>query len=788
MTKRLLTIFFLLMLLFPGISWSQSAFTISGYVKDASNGETMPGAAVYVVETKQGTATNPYGYFSLTLPGGEYTLRASFIGYEEQTIKIKLLENKKLNFSLKSQSIETQTVTVIGQKEERNVQSTQMGSVSLPIEQIKSLPALMGEVDILKTLQLLPGIKNAGEGNSGFYVRGGGPDQNLILLDEAVVYNASHLFGFFSVFNSDAVKNVNIIKGGMPSNYGGRLASVLDITMKEGNNQKFQVDGGIGVISSRLTVQGPIKKDTSSFIISARRTYIDVLVNPFISESSQFKGSGYYFYDLNTKLNYTLSEKNRLFLSAYFGRDVFSYKNKKSNFNTDIPWGNATMSLRWNHIFNDKLFSNTSVVFTDYKFATEVMQRQFQLKIGSGIRDYNAKMDFNYLPNIRNNIKFGFNYTFHRFTPSSTSFKVGNVDIVKEKEIYQYANEAAVYFMDEYDFTEKLRLNAGIRYSAFQHIGPYDYFVPDDTRKIVDTVHYAAGKNIKFYQGLEPRLLLRYALNLTTSLKASYTHNYQYLHLATFSAITLPTDIWVPASTLIQPQIGNQYALGIFRNYKNNMFETSLEVYYKDMKNLIEYRDGTVPQDNTNNNIENNVVFGTGKSYGSELFLKKALGKLNGWIGYTLSWTTRKFPDLNNGKEFYARYDRRHDLSVVATYELNEKWTFSAVFVYGTGNAITLPIGRYFIEGNIIDQYGERNAYRMPAYHRADISVTWKNKKTEKFESNWNFSIYNVYDRRNPYFIYFENSGSVEQGNLKIQAKQVSLFPILPSVTYNFKF
>lgn len=784
--KNALLISFLLITF--SCSFAQDKFTISGYVKEAATGESMIGASVYIKELSKGTAANIYGFYSLTVDKGNYTLIVSYLGFVEQIIPITLNKNTAQNIFLVQKSIQTNTIEIMGERPENNVQSTNMGTIELSIEKIKSLPAFMGEVDILKTIQLLPGIKNAGEGNSGFYVRGGGPDQNLILLDEAVVYNASHLFGFFSVFNSDAVKNVNIIKGGMPANYGGRLASVLDISMKEGNNQSYHADGGIGLISSRLTLQGPIKKDKSSFILSGRRTYIDVLTAPFVPESSPFKGSGYYFYDLNTKLNYQFSDKDKIFFSGYLGRDVFTYKNTRSRFNVSIPWGNATAALRWNHLYNEKLFMNASLIFTDYQFASEIEQKQFQFKLSSGIRDWNAKVDFSYFPTIRHNVKFGFNYIFHTFTPSSVSFKVGTVQLAPDKVVHQYANDGALYITDDFDLTEKIKINAGLRYSVFQHIGPYDSFIQDVTGKIIDTVSYTSGQNIKVYQALEPRISLRYALNLKSSLKASYTYNNQYLHLAAFSTVTLPTDIWVPASSLIKPQTGNQYAIGYFRNFKNNRYETSIEAYYKDMNNLIEYRDGTLPQDNTSKNIENNVVFGKGESYGTELFIKKALGRFNGWIGYTLSWTSRTFEDLNRGKEFYARYDRRHDLSVVTTYELNPKWTFSAVFVYGTGNAITLPVARYFIQGNIIDEYGDRNAYRMSAYHRIDVSVTYTRKKTEKFESSWNFSIYNVYDRRNPYFIYFDNTGSADQGTLDIKAKQVSLFPILPSVTYNFKF
>ncbi|OFY37945.1 MAG: TonB-dependent receptor [Bacteroidetes bacterium GWF2_38_335] len=787
--KHYIVAFFLLVLFAPGFLAAQK-FTISGYVKDVQTGEDLIGASVYIKSISKGTTTNNYGFYSLTIDKGTYDLTVSFLGYSDFTKKIDLKQNVKLNVELNSSSIITETVVVTGERSDRNVKSTQMSIVKMPVEQIKTLPALMGEVDILKTIQLLPGVKSGGEGNTGFYVRGGGPDQNLIMLDEAVVYNASHLFGFFSVFNADAVKSVNLIKGGMPAQYGGRLSSVLDLSMKDGNSKEFEVDGGIGIISSRLTVQGPIKKDTCSFIVSARRTYIDVLVEPFVKKTAKARGSGYYFYDLNTKINYRFSDKDRLFLSGYFGRDVFTFKRKDLGFDVSIPWGNATASLRWNHLFNDKLFVNTTAVFSDYQFSFGAEQDLFEFKLFSGITDYNLKVDFTYLPNVLHNIKFGANYTYHIFRPSSVSARIGKTEYDLTGIIKYFAHDAAIYINDDFDLTEKLGLSLGARATYFEQVGPFDRFIKNQYGITTDTIHYQAGEKIVDYKNIEPRASLRYSLNSKSSIKASYTQNYQYIHLATISSVSLPTDLWVPSSELVEPQFGTQYAMGYFRNFKKDMYETSLEVYYKDLRNQIAYKDGALPGDDIGENADNSFTFGNGWSYGVELFLKKRLGKTTGWIGYTWSKTMRKYEDINNGEPFPEKYDRRHDISFIMTHEFNKNWSASVIWVYSTGNASTLAIGRYMIDGRIVNEYGPRNSYRMDPYHRGDISVTWKpeNKKNRKVEESWNFGVYNVYCRYNPYFIYFFNEGNFYEGNLQTKAYQVSLFPIMPSISWNFKF
>lgn len=804
--KSFVLSFFVLMVSINAV-FAQNKYTISGEIKDAETGETCIGAVVLAQEIKKGISTNLYGFYSLTLPEGNYTIEVAQVGYATQTFAIDLRADRKLNVQLVPKSVETAEVEVTADKK-RNTQSTDLGKIELDMDQVKKLPVLLGEVDILKTLTLLPGVQSSGEGNAGFYVRGGGVDQNLILLDNATVYNASHLFGFFSVFNADAIKNLELTKGGMPANYGTRLASVVDVNLKEGNSKEFHAQGGIGTIASRFTVEGPIKKDVSSFVVSGRRTYIDALMRPFIKPESNFGGSGYYFYDLNMKVNYSLGQKDKLFASAYFGRDVFSFNSKQTGFGTRIPWGNATATLRWNRIISPKLFMNAIATFTDYKFAFEGKQEMFEFKLSSGIRDYGAKVQWNYYPNYLHNIKWGIEYTHHDFMPNSVYAKSGDTEFDTGKEVHLMSHETAVYALDEFDVTEDLRFNIGLRYSMFAHVGPFDRFVKSAETGLglpgeTTVVSYAKNDLVKMYHGFEPRANVRYTLNKYSSLKAGFMRNLQYIHLTSLSPTSLPTDVWLPSSDVLQPQIGMQYSAGYFRNFFDDKWESSVEIYYKTMENQSEYREGAQPDQTLNDNIDNLLVFGKGYSYGAEFFIKKRVGDLNGWIGYTWSKTERLFEAFNNGNPYPTRWDRRHDLNFVLSYKINSRFEAGAVFVYSTGNAITLPVERYFYEGRVIDVYGQRNSFRMAPYHRADISVTYYPKsmrkifdaesgkeieKPKRVKTNWNFAVYNLYNRRNPYFIYFGNAGDLTQGTLQIKAYQVSLFPILPSITWNFEF
>lgn len=776
---RLLIFNFLLWLNVSDLSaQNNEKFTVSGYIYDAATGETLIGANVYnKANPTQGTSSNVYGFYSLTLPAGDYDLVFSYLGYTDIVQPVALTENRKLNINL-SEGVTIAEVVVTAEAADKNVSGTQMGTVELPVEDIKLLPALMGEVDVLKALQLLPGVLSAGEGNAGFYVRGGGPDQNLVLLDEATVYNSGHLLGFFSVFNADAIKNTTLIKGGMPAQYGGRLSSVVDIQMKEGNDKKYQVDGGIGLIASRLTVQGPIKKEESSFIVSARRTYAFDLAQPFL-KGTNFEGTNYFFYDLNAKVNYRISDRDRIFLSGYFGRDVFDYRSNDRDIFFSIPYGNATATLRWNHLFTDKLFMNLSAIYNDYDFAFGGGQSDFSVDVFSGIRDYNAKLDFDFYPNVRHNLKFGANYIYHRLTPNIASARSGDEEFSNNFEP-QYAHEAALYLQDDWKINDKLRVNLGLRASLFAQAGPYE--------SLFDGTQYVKGDIVKTYTGLEPRASVNYTVNPTTSLKAGVTLTNQYLHLVSNSTSTLPTDVWVPSSEFVRPQRGIQYALGWFKNFKNNMYETSVEVYYKDLKNQIDYRENYV--NNVADNVEQQFVFGKGRSYGAEFFLKKAKGDLNGWIGYTLSKTERIFPDIDNGNPYPTTYDRRHDLSVVSNYKLSKKWNFGAVFVYGTGNAFTPLKSLFFIENNLNVAYGRRNSARIQPYHRLDLSATLTPKPdSEKpFKSSWTFSVYNSYNRQNPFFIYYDVTADSNAGTAQAAAYKVSIFPVIPSVTWNFKW
>ncbi len=767
-------------------------FTLSGYVKDSTSGETLPGATVAVPELKRGVSTNAYGFFSISLPKGKHTITVSYLGFEPYSTTVDLTnDNKKIDVLLTPRAISTKKEIVIKDtRKDENVKDAKMGMHQLSVESIKKLPVIMGEVDVLKSLQLLPGVSSAGEGQSGFYVRGGGPDQNLILLDDAVVYNTGHLFGFFSVFNGDAIKNVTLIKGGAPANYGGRLSSVVDVTMKEGNNKKYQMEGGIGLIASRFSVQGPILKDKASFIVSARRTYIDALVKPFVNPQSTFSGSGYYFYDLNAKVNYIASKKDRIYLSSYLGKDVFTFQSKESNFKLNIPWGNRTASLRWNHEFSNKLFMNTTLLYNDYNFTFFADQSDFQIKFYSGIRDWGGKVDFDYYTKFNHTIKFGGALTHHTFTPSTLSGQAAGVDLAPDQSFQKYAFETGVYVTDEFDLGERIKVNAGIRHSGFVQTGPYKRYTFDQNEIKVDSTTVGAGEVAKTYGGFEPRLNIRFSINDNTSLKTSVTKTYQYIHLVTNNGSTLPTDIWTPSSYFVRPQESWQYSMGLFKNFFDNKLETSMEVYYKDMRNLLEYREGYTP--NSLRDIDYDFVFGRGYAYGSEFYINKTKGRWTGWLSYTLAWTWRDFPSLNQGERYLAKFDQRHNVSITSSYELNKKWNFSGVFVFGSGNRVTLPTSLYFVNNQLVQNIDRINNYALPPYHRLDLAAVYSpspKRPTQKWKGTWTFSIYNVYSRLNPYIIYLDTSGGLNNATgVQLKVKQISIFPILPSVTYNFKF
>lgn len=757
---------------------AQAVFTISGYINDANSGETLVGANISVVGAPtKGAISNAYGFYSLSLPEGYYNIAISYLGYQEKFIMLNLKQDRRLNVVLQS-GIDLSEVLVKASKENNNVEGTQMGTVDLPIETVKKLPSLLGEVDILKALQLLPGVISAGEGNAGFYVRGGGPDQNLVLLDEAVVYNSGHMLGFFSIFNSDAIKHATLIKGDIPANYGGRLSSVVDVQMKEGNDKKYIVEGGIGLVASRLTLQGPIVKGKSSFILSGRRTYALDIAQPFI-RGTEVEGTNYHFYDFNAKLNYRFSDKDRVYISAYLGQDILRYRNKIRDFYFKLPYGNTTVTFRWNHLYSDKLFMNVTSVFNNYDFQFDGGQGAFSIGLISGVKDANAKIDFDFFPSYRHNLKFGLNYSYHELIPNIARATDGKVDLSNGLES-KYAHEAAAYFLNNFKVNDQLSLNLGLRYSVFDQLGPYS---SPFTGQV-----YQKNEHVVRYDGLEPRLSAKYTLDSQSSFKAGFTFTKQYLHLVSNSTSTLPFDIWVPSTELVKPQKSIQYALGYFQNFKENRYEGSLEVYYKDLQQQIDYGENYV--NNVVDELEQEFVFGKGWSYGIELFFKKRTGRLNGWIGYTWSRTQRSFEAINARAVFPAVYDRTHDLSIVANFKAGERWELGSVIVFGTGNAFTPIKSLYLIDQDLVVEYGPRNSARLPAYNRLDFSATFdpKPKAKKRFKSTYTFSIYNAYNRKNPFFLYYNFDIDQEKGIANAGGFQISLFPLIPSVTWNFRF
>jgi hypothetical protein len=768
--KRRISIACLLLLTVLSARALAQNVTISGYVTEKKSGERLLGATVFIPEKNAGTTTNTYGFYSITIPADSVTLRSTYIGYQPFMQPIRLTGNVTVNIELEETKA-MKEVVVVAQKDAIQ-QRTQMSSIDLPIETIKSLPAFLGEVDIMKAIQLLPGIQAGNEGSSGLYVRGGGPDQNLILLDGVPVYNASHLFGFFSVFNADAIRSVEVVKGGFPARYGGRLSSVIDINMKEGNKTKLHGEGGVGLIASRLTLEGPIQKGKSSFMISGRRTYYDILAKPFIKGSTT---GGYFFYDLNGKVNFKLGEKDHLYISGYLGDDKF-YANSKqsltentstSSFKTDVKWGNITGVARWNHQYGAKLFGNLTTYYSQYRFNVGAQTKStfgglnetYQLKYTSGINDKAVKYDFDYLPHRNHYIKTGVGYIYHTYSPGAQQTKVesaifGNQDTTQgSKDLF--AGEIDAYVEDDIKLSRALKANLGVHWTGF------------------------SVRN-QFYNAIQPRAAMRYLINDELSAKASFVQMNQFIHLLTNSSIGLPTDLWVPVTNKIPMQRSYQGAVGLAYTHKTGI-EISVEGYYKTMENVIEYKEGA-SFFNASTNWEDKIEVGDGKSYGVELFLQKKKGRFTGMAGYTLSWTKRQFDNLNNGEEYPYRYDRRHDIKVAGVYSITPKIEVSAEWIYGTGNALTLPIG-YFQgpDGAEVQVYGSRNGFRMPPYHRADVSIKFI-KQRKNWESAWVIGAYNVYNRYNPYYIY----SSTSEG--KNVFKQLSLFPIIPSVSYQFKF
>ncbi|MEA1886416.1 MAG: carboxypeptidase-like regulatory domain-containing protein [Bacteroidota bacterium] len=741
----------LVILLFPVLLSAQESYTISGRITEKNTGEDLIGATVVLEPSLQGTVTNDYGFYSITAPAGTYRIRFSFIGYETIEKDIALDKNIKLDVELSQTSIELNEVVISAIRSDRNISKAEMSVDRLDIKQVDLIPVLIGEKDILKTLQLLPGISTVSEGSTGFNVRGGSIDQNLILLDEASVYSASHLAGFFSVFNSDIIKDITVYKGGIPSLHGGRAASVVDITMNNGNNKEFAGKGGIGLLSTRLSIEGPVIKDKMSYLLSGRRSYADIILKALPLDIIE-EGTRLFFYDFNAKLNLTANDKNRFFLSAYMGRDVFGYEKYGTT------WGNYTGTFRWNHLFSDRVFSNTSLIYSDFSYGFNL---ESDIKYDSGIKDYGIKHDISIFLKPDNTINTGLELHYRDFNPGSLlSSGSDATDIIIEKK---KAIEAGMYIQNKHKISRVINANYGLRLSAFGQLTD-------------------AGE-MRNYITAEPRLSLNCRINDKSSFKVSYNRMSQYLHLLSNSTAGQVTDIWVPSSSRISPVIADQLATGFFRNFLNDSFESSVEIYYKKLQNITDFEDGT--NIILNENIEEQIIAGMGRSYGAELYIKKNQGRFRGWLSYTLSRTENRIEGINNNEWYPSKYDKIHDIAIVGSYDLTGRISLSSVFVYATGNAVTFPSGKYELNGKVIPYFTERNGYRMPSYHRLDLSMKIRGKKGKRFNTSWDISIYNIYNRHNAYSIYFredENNGGATE------AVKLSLFGIVPSVTFNMSF
>lgn len=752
--------------------FAESKKTYCGYVRDGNTGEVLIGAIVYVSDQPQtGAATNEYGFYSVAPGTGRHTLVAKFVGYSPVAIEVSDSAAGTQNIALYTAgTLKEVTITTRGHAE--NIANAQMGVERLGIADIKAIPVLFGEKDVLKTLQLLPGVKSAGDGNSGFYVRGGGADQNLVLLDDAIVYNPSHLLGFFSTFNSDAIKDVTLYKCAMPAQYGGRLSSVEDIRMNDGNSKEYHVSGGIGLIASRLNVEGPLGSDRGSFLVAGRRTYADAIVRAWPGRDADQK---LYFYDFNLKTNYRLSQKDRIFLSGYFGKNKLGLG---SDFSLD--WSNQTATLRWNHLISSKLFSNTSLVYSDYNYGIKIDPGMGEFRIASEIRDWNLKEEISFYPSSKATYRFGINVIRHAVTPGRVSDLTMNYVFALQNRT---SAEGAAYFSGHQQASEKLNIDYGIRVTGFAALGPGNYYTLDANHRVIDTYAYRQGQIVRTYIIPEPRLSASWLINRVSSVKVSYARNSQFLHLLSNSTASNPTDKWISTNNATKPGISGQVSAGYYRNMEEGKYEISSEIYYKGMQHEVDYKDGADIY--SSDAIETQLLSGEGRAYGLELLLKKKTGKFTGWVGYTLSRSERRIDGINRGEWYAMRQDRTHDVSVVGIYQLTKKWTVSSTFVYSTGNAVSFPSGKYSSAGNTVFYYTERNGYRMPAYHRLDLAATKQLSHRKRFSSELTVGIYNAYARDNAYSITFRPS----PGNPdKTEAVQTTLFKIVPSVTYNFKF
>ena len=771
---RVLLLFFMLIFAFP----LEGKVNVSGYVTDASTGEALIGANVAILETGAGTISNTYGFYSLTLEPGFYTIIFSYVGYVTETRPLRLGEDLTINVELSESLQELEEVTVVAEADNANITRVETGSTQLPIQSIRRIPALLGEVDVIKAIQLLPGVQVTSEGSSGFSVRGGNPDQNLILLDEATVYNASHLLGFFSVFNNDAIKDVKLYKGDIPASSGGRLASLLDIRMKDGNNRRLSATGGIGTISSRLTLEGPVFTEKVSFLLAGRRTYADLFL-PFAKDTA-VRDNTLFFYDLNGKLNYTINEKNRIFFSGYYGKDVFA------NDFAGLYFGNRTFTLRWNHLFSKRIFSNFTLVNSHYFYDLGTPEGEIPyFNWLSFLEDYGIKGDFTGYYSPSHTFRFGFSSILHIIKPGAIEARDQDNNVTQSNLANNQALESGLYFSGESKIGTRFALRYGLRYSLFQNVGKATVYTYDDEYEVVDSTFHPKGDFFHYYHGLEPRVAINYVMNDKNAVKASYSRTRQYLQMASNSTAGTPLDIWFPASPNIRPQLSDQVSLGYFRNFSDNRFESSIEVYYKKMTNSIDFRDHA--QLLLNPRLEGELRVGEATSYGAEFYLKYEISGFSGWVSYTYSRTERDIPEINDGNPYPAPYDKPHDLAVVFSYDISRRISVGANWIYSTGIPFTLPSGRYEVLGNVLPLYTGRNEYRLPDYHRLDLSVTLRGKRKpeRRWQGEWNISVYNAYARKNVWTLNFVQD--TENPDLTY-AEMTYLFSIIPAITYNFKF
>ncbi len=781
----------LLLLLFSTQINAQKKYTLSGVITEESSNETLIGVTVIIPNLNIGVTTNEYGFYSITLPDGSYQILVSYIGYKDVTKNVELNQNIKFNIKLTEQAEQLQEIVVTEDVGKLNIRKPQMSVNALSASSIKKIPAVLGEADIIKSIVLLPGVTSAGEGASGFNVRGGSVDQNLILLDEATIFNSSHLFGFFSVFNPDAIKDIKLYKGGIPARYGGRLSSVLDIYQKEGNSKNFKANGGIGFVASRLLLEGPIKKNKGAFLFGGRSSYAHLLLPLFNNDNKA------YFYDLNTKLNYRINDNNNLYLSGYFGRDVFSISDIFVN-----TYGNSVVNLRWNHLFSDKLFSNLSLIYSDYFYGLELDFVGF--KWNSGIQNFNLKYDFKNYISDKFQLNYGLSNTYYRFNPGEIEPNSDESGILSDKLINKYANEFAAYIDAEHQISDKLTLQYGLRWSSFIRLGQdelnrYHDNVPVlfneqfqiyEEANPIETENFKRSDQLANFNNFEPRLALSYVLNEKSSLKASYNHMAQYLHLLSNTSSPTPLDVWTPSGRYIKPQILDQYAIGYFKNFKNNTYSIETEAYYKNINNRIDYIDGANLI--ANDAIEQVILNGEARAFGFEFLIRKNEGNLKGWLSYTLSKSEQRTlgrnsnePGINQGKWYKTPYDKTHDVSLNLSYDINPKWSINSNFVYQTGQPTNYPIGQFQLKNLSIPIYGDRNVERLPSYHRVDISATLspKKNKNRKWKNEWIFSIYNLYNRKNAASINFGQNVDTRNN----EAIRTSIFGVIPSITYNFK-